>query len=365
MIYFDHAATTPMSPTALKAYTEVAQDYYSNPESLHEPGTAAGFLVRQARLSFARQLHVPDEGLIFTSGGTQANQLGIAALAHGTPRRELLVSPLEHSSVYEILTELVAEGYRVKELPVDHAGKVTVAALTAAISADTAVVIVQAVNAITGIVQETQALNAVASAHQVPLFVDAVQGAGKVPLDLSAVAGFAISAHKFNGPKSCGVLYLSPLVPSKPRFSHVFQQAGYLPGTMDTPGIVSTETAFDEALTAQAAAFSHLAALKEQLLAALAPSIVPVAPWAQYPGIIGLLLPHTQGQEAATWLGQHGVCISTVSACSIKDPRPDKTLLALGLTAEQATRFVRLSLGAENTAAEVASVVKTLNSRYS
>lgn len=232
--------------------------------------------------------------------------------------------------MYEIASRLAStQGFRVKELPVDHHGQVTPAGLNSAISADTALIIVQAVNGITGIVQEITALNRVAQTHQVPLFVDAVQGIAKVPLALSTVAGFSVSAHKFNGPKSCGFLSLAPTVPSKPRFNHVFQQNGYLPGTMDTAAIISAETAFDEAMTAQPRLFDHLTTLKSQLLAGLAPSITPVAPWAAYPGIIGLILPHTQGQEAATWLGQHGICLSTVSACSIKDPRPDKTLLAL------------------------------------
>ncbi|WP_461215009.1 cysteine desulfurase family protein [Lacticaseibacillus sp. GG6-2] len=365
MIYFDHAATTPMSPAALDAYTEVAKHFYANSESLHRAGNEAGQLVQDARLQVARQLGVPADGLIFTSGGTEANQLGIEALATGSDRREILVSPLEHSSVYEILDRLARmQDFTIRELPVDESGHVTPDALTAELSDQTGLVVVQAVNAITGIVQDVTALNAVAQAQKVPLFVDAVQGVAKVPLVLTDLAGFSVSAHKFNGPKSCGFLYLSPAVPSQPRFHNVFQQNGYLPGTMDVPGIVSSETALEAAMAGRDASLKQLSALRKQLLAGLADTIMPVVPDGGFPGIIGLLLPHTQGQEAATWLGQHDICLSTVSACSIKDPRPDKTLQALGLTEDQAARYLRLSLGPTNTADEVARVLQVLNERY-
>lgn len=365
MIYFDHAATTPMSEAALEAYAEVARHFYANSESLHRAGNDAGQLVQEAQLAVAGLLNVPADGLIFTSGGTEANQLGIQALAEGSTRRELLVSPLEHSSVYEIIDRLVRlEGFTMRELPVDAKGHVTPEALSATLSADTALVVVQAVNAITGITQDVTGLNAVAQAQGVPMFVDAVQGVAKVPLALADLAGFAVSAHKFNGPKSCGFLYLSPAVMSKPRFHNVFQQNGYLPGTMDVPGIVSAETALEAAMAARDASLAQLSDLRDRLLRELADTITPVVPNAGYPGIIGLLLPHTQGQEAATWLGQHGICLSTVSACSIKDPRPDKTLQALGLSADQAARYIRLSLGPSNTQAEVDQVVAVLNERY-
>ncbi|MCI1986864.1 MAG: aminotransferase class V-fold PLP-dependent enzyme [Lactobacillus sp.] len=365
MIYFDHAATTQMSAAAIEAYTTVAQHFYANGESLHRAGNEAGQLVNEARLSIARRLGIAAEGLIFTSGGTESNQLGIAALAQGSAKRELLVSPLEHSSVGEVLDALARQdGYRIKTLAVDATGHVTPAMLAAALTPDTALVVVQAVNAITGICQDLAGLNQVAQAQGVPLFVDAVQGVAKIDLPLATVAGFSASAHKFNGPKSCGFLYLSSQVLAKPRFHHVFQQNGYLPGTMDIPGIVSAETAFTAAFATQAATFAHLQTLKQRVLTTLAPSIQPVADWAEYPGIIGMLLPHTQGQEAATAMGQRGLSFSTVSACSIRDPRPDNTLMALGLSADDAAQYIRWSLGAENTVAEVDQAVAMLNAAY-
>lgn len=361
MIDFDHAATTKMSPEALKAYTQVATDFYQNSESLHRAGTESGQLVQEAQVAIARKLKVLPDGLLFTSGGTEANQVGIAALAAGATGKTILVSPLEHSSVYEQLDLLArTQAFIIQTLPVDASGHVTPAALSQALTPDVGLIVIQAVNGITGVGQDLAAL--LKAANGVPMFVDAVQALGKVPLDLRGLAGWSASAHKFNGPKSCGFLYLAPSVLTKPRFHHVFQQNGFLPGTLDVPGIVAAAVAFDAAIDADNS--THLKALRQALLAQVAPSIKPVLPDSEFAGIVGLLLPHTQGQAAATTMGQRGVCFSTVSACSIKDPRPDQTLTALGLSDEQAKRFIRISFGPENTLAEVAQVAKLLNENY-
>lgn len=361
MIYFDHAATTAMSSAALTVYQRVAQDFYANSESLHQAGTAAGQLIQEAQQQLGQLLNVSGEGLIFTSGGTQANHLGITSLAHGTKKKQILVSPLEHASVYQILDYLSThEAYQIQRLPVDSAGHVTPASLTAALTPETGLIVIQATNPITGICQPLPALAAVAQAAGVPLFVDAVQAVGKLPLELTQVAGFSASAHKFNGPKGCGLLYLAPTALASGPFHPVFQQHGFLPGTLDTPAIVSMVAALALNCQDQPAAYRQLARLKEYLLTHLPAAFTPVAPTAEFPGICGLLLPHHPGQEVATILGHQGICLSTVSACSLKDPRPDPTLRALGYSAEEADRFLRVSFGPENTTAEIDQLVAAL-----
>lgn len=364
MLYFDHAATTPMSSEALSTYETVAKNFYANSESLHQAGNVAGQLIQEAKVQLAQALNLISDGLIFTSGGTQSNQLGIDALAHGTSKKEILVSPMEHASVYQILDKLSDRGFHVKTLPVNSKGQVSSDTLTQAISPETGLIVIQAVNSITGICQNISELNKIALTHDCPLFVDAVQGLGKIPLKLAQVAGFSASGHKLNGPKGCGLLYLNPNYLAHPFFQHVFQQNGFLPGTLDTPAIVSMTTAILDNLTHLSQNYIQLQFLKTQFLHGLQPSIQPVATFASFPGICGVLLPHTPGQEAVTALGQLGICCSTVSACSLKDPRPDNTLSALGFSIDAMERYLRFSFGSENTIAEIQTLTSTLNKLY-
>ncbi|MCH4172449.1 MAG: cysteine desulfurase [Lactobacillus sp.] len=365
MIYFDNAATTPMSAKALDTYTTVAQNFYANSESLHEAGNAAGQLVQEAQTTIANLFKIPVEGIIFTSGGTEANQLGIRSLATGSGKTQILVSPLEHSSVYQALDLLHREfGFDIQTLPVTATGQITAAELTHQITANTALIVIQAVNSITGIQQNLPELKQAAQTAKVPLFVDAVQAMGKIDFDPTGLAGFSASAHKFNGPKSSGLLYLSPQVLTDPPYRHVFQQNGFLPGTLDVPGIVSMTTALTDSLPLISQRLALVTQLKAAFLKELAPSFAPVIPTGGYPGICGVILPKNQGQDVVTRLGQQGICFSTVSACSIKDPRPDKTLTALGYDQATIERYIRLSFGPENTLAEVDKLATILNHEY-
>lgn len=362
MIYFDHAATTKMSAAALQVYQEVATNFFANSESLHQAGNAAGQLIQEARTTLATTFQINQEGIIFTSGGTEANQIGIAALAHGSTKKEILVSPLEHASVYEVLNLLATkEGYQVKKMAVDQHGQVTPEILAAAITPATGLIVIQAVNPIVGICQNISALQTVAEQHQLPLFVDAVQAVGKMPLHLEKLAGFSFSAHKFNGPKGSGCLYLAPDFPTAPEYQNVFQQQGFLPGTLDTPGIISMMAALSASLAKMPTTLTHLQNLRTHFYQTIAPAFRRIGTDDNYPGICGVLLPKLTGQEVATRLGQRGICLSTVSACSIKDPRPDPTLTALGLSTAESERYLRLSFGDENTLAEVDQVVTALN----
>ncbi|MFT8836191.1 cysteine desulfurase family protein [Liquorilactobacillus satsumensis] len=364
MIYFDNAATTKMSKAALEAYYEVAENFYGNSESLHLFGTQSSTLITQAQQQIATLFKLPAAGFIFTSGGTESNQLGIESLSSvNSQKREILVSPLEHSSVFQILDKLVTEkGFKVKTLPVNKRGKITPAGLRGRLSAQTALVVIQAVNSVTGICQDIPALKKITGAQQVPLFVDAVQAVTKIPMSFAGLAGFSCSAHKFNGPKSSGLLFLNPNMPVNTRFNNVFQQNGFLPGTLDVPGIVSMATALQAEFSKVQQSYAVVTTLKKRLKGLVSPQIRVIA--GDYPGICGLILPQTQAQEAVTRMGQLGFCFSTVSACSIRDPRPDRTLQALGLTAAESKRYLRISLGPHNTLSEVECFATCLNQLY-
>ncbi len=365
MIYFDNAATTKMSRHALTTYEKIAENYFANSESLHRAGTEAGYIVKLCRRQIAERLDLDPDGIVFTSGGTESNQLGIRTLLGAPDKREILVSPLEHASIYQLLEKISrTDGCAVRVLPIDAQGHVTPDTLAAAITAHTALIVVQAVNAVTGIRQPTAALSQVAQTHHVSLFVDAVQAMGKVPLTVAGLAGFSVSAHKFNGPKGCGFLYLSPEVETYPQFADVFQQSGFLAGTLDVPAIASMTTALQDALDKLPKHEQTVERLRRELIRQLAPSFKIVDNFTGYAGILGMILPHTPGQEAATELGRRGYAISTVSACSLRDPRPDRTLTALQLAPQEIEHYIRISFGDENTPAEAAEFAAQLNQFY-
>ncbi len=364
MIYFDNAATTKMSTEALKVYTEVAQQFYANSDSLHILGNQSSNLILQVKSKISQLLHVPADGLIFTSGGTQSNQIGIESLVEISEKRdEVLVSPLEHSSIYQVLERLERRNkFKICFLPVTENGKVLPEALENGISERTALIVVQAVNSVTGIIQDISALKLIAKRHDIPFFMDAVQAVTKIPLDYTDISGFSVSAHKFNGPKGCGLLFLSPESITVPSYNNVFQQNGFLPGTLDVPGISSMTTALQYNFPTIEESLEKMHILQSKLKSLISKDIRMVVD--DYPGICGLILPRTQGQEAVTKMGQLGFCISTVSACSILDPRPDRTLLSLGLSPTEVSRYIRVSLGSDNSVDEIEKFVATLNNLF-
>ena len=364
MIYFDHAATTQMSESALKIYMQVAQQFYANSDSLHLFGNQRSNIITQAKTNISELLHIPTEGLVFTNGGTQGNQLGIVSLLNTSEERcDVLVSPLEHSSVYQTLERLELQGkINVCTLPVNSEGKVSPEVLENAITHRTALIIIQAVNSVTGIVQDISDLKIIAKNNDVPFFMDAVQAISKIPLDFVDISGFSVSSHKFNGPKGCGLLFLSPNAIVTPQYKNVFQQNGILPGTVDVPAIASLAVALQDNYLKINENLKHFQELKFKLVTSIAQTIKVIK--GDFPGICGLVLPNTQGQEVVTKLGQLGICLSTVSACSILDPRPDPSLRSVGLMDSEISRYIRVSFGFDNTLEEVEILVKKLNTLF-
>lgn len=356
MPYFDFAATTPMTPAALKTYLQTAQQFFGNPNSPHPIGEKAAALLAHCRQQLATQLAVPAESLIFTSGGTEANHLAIALTVHQLPpnRRDVLISPLEHSSFAH---ELAAyPELTIKTLPLDH-GQVTPAILAHALTPATGLVIIQQVHSITGLIQPITPLAQLARANGSYFHCDCVQSFGKVPLP-QQVTSWSCAGHKLGGPKSCGLLYLAPTVPFTPLLPHVSQEHGFRPGTVDVPGIASFTTAALASLAHQTVQWSQFESLKQQLQQAL-PHWQPAVTNTTYPGIIGLLAPHALGTTVLAALAAQAICIATTSACN-RQGEVDPSLLALGFTKAQAQHFIRISLGATTTTTEIQQLAQAL-----
>lgn len=202
MIYFDHAATTKMSEAALEVFMSASREFFANSESLHDAGTKSAALLEKCRGSFAEILHVPIRGIMFTSGGTESNQIAIQTLLHSTKKKEVLVSPLEHASVWQQLEALEEAGACwLRLLPVDAFGRVDPAVLSDMISPDTGLVIIQHVNSEIGTIQPIGELAHIAKQAGVYFHTDIVQSFGKLDLALDDVTSFSISSHKIYGPK--------------------------------------------------------------------------------------------------------------------------------------------------------------------
>ncbi|EAE7011251.1 cysteine desulfurase [Listeria monocytogenes] len=349
MIYFDHAATTKMSEAALEVFISASREFFANSESLHDAGTKSAALLEKCRGSFEEILHVPSRGIMFTSGGTESNQIAIQTLLHSTKKKEVLVSPLEHASVWQQLEALEEAGACwLRLLPVDAFGRVDPAVLGDMITPDTGLVIIQHVNSEIGTIQPIGELAHIAKQAGVYFHTDIVQSFGKLDLALDDVTSFSISSHKIYGPKGAGLLFIKPDVPMQAPLPNVHHEFGYRPGTVNVPANAAFTTAAYDIMENREKETRRIAELKKAICEALTAKVKVEGGLNTSPFILGITLPNMQGQEALLALNEADIQISTTSACSLRDPAPSRTLLATGKTIEEASRFVRLSFGREN-----------------
>lgn len=349
MIYFDFAATAPMTATALTTYQQVAKKIFGNPNSPHPIGEQAAALLAHCRQQLAQTLGLPTNSLIFTSGGTEANYLALELSLKHLPeqRREVLISPLEHTSfVHELATH---PELTIKTLPLTH-GEVTPADLKQALTPATGLVIIQQVHSITGLIQNIEPLAQITRENGSLFHCDCVQSFGKLPLP-KGVTSWSCAGHKFGGPKSCGLLYLDPTIAFTPLMPNVAQENGFRPGTIDVPGIASFTAAALESLAQQKVQFNRKQQLAQQLQQAL-PQWQNFAHYTTYPGIIGLFSPQALGTSILAALSAQNICISTTSACNTQG-QVDPSLSALGFNKAQAQHFIRVSLGTTSTHSEI------------
>jgi cysteine desulfurase len=341
-IYLDHNATTPLVAAAREAMA-AALDIAGNPSSVHREGRRARHVVETARDQVAALFGAGRDEVVFTSGGTEANRVGIAGLAAGRP---VACAPIEHPSV------LGAAGPGVVRIPVDGDGRIDGDAAVRAARAGAAVVAIAAVNHELGVVQDLAAVAAAVRSAGAHVHVDAVQAAGKLPLaPLLAVADtVAISAHKLGGPPGAGALWIRPGVELAVSGGH--QEKGRRPGTENVVGIAGFGAA---AAAADVAAWPAVVALGEHLELGLRRLGARIhgggAP--RVGGTINAGFPDALGESIVIALDLAGVATSTGAACTSGTIAPSPVLLALGLDETEARRAIRFSLGRANTRDEI------------
>lgn len=355
MLYLDHAATAPIRPEVLDAMRPFLTGVFGNPSSHHTYGEAAASALDEARSRVARVLGMRSGDVIFTSGGTESNNLAVkgivlAALARG--RRHLVVSPIEHESILESADYLRRfHGVEVTAAPVDALGRISAAALTQTLREDTALVAVGHANNEIGTIQDVPALAAAARNAGVLLHVDAVQSAGWLPLaDLGADA-MAVAGHKLGTPKGIGALAVRGRVALEPLMHGGGQERGRRSGTENVAGAVALATALELAETERDEVSARLGASTARFIEAVQ-ALVPQAsltgdPTARLPGTASFTFAGVSGEAVLLELERRGVVSSSGSACAAGSDEPSHVLLACGVSPAVAQTSVRFTFGRE------------------
>ena len=370
-VYLDHAASTPMYAEAVAAMTAQLTQL-GNPSSLHAHGRAARRVVEESRETIARALSCRPGEVVFTSGGTESDNLALKGLfwarrAQDPRRTRILSTSVEHHAVLDPLHWLAEhEGADVELLPVDALGRLDVPALRASLERDpgsVALVSVMWANNEVGTVQPLADVVEVAHAHDIPVHTDAVQAVGQVPVDFAAsgVDALTLTAHKAGGPYGVGALVVRRDLDVTPQLHGGGQERDIRSGTIDTPAIAGFATAIEIAVRNQAEHAARVAALRD----ALVTRIQQVVPDARVngdpdpdlahrlPGNAHLTFPGCEGDSLLMLLDARGIACSTGSACSAGVPQPSHVLLAMGRDEEQARSSLRFSLGHTSTEADV------------
>lgn len=371
-IYLDHNATTPIHPEVVEAVRACWGEDYANPASQHQPGQRARRALEDARERIAELLGaditgVQPDRLLFTSGGTEANNLavrGIAQARSGGRTGQIVVSALEHSCVLGAAEDLLEQGWRVDMLGISFQGIVRVERLRELLSPQTALVSVIAANHEIGTLQPIAELAALCRQAGVPLHTDAVQMAGKLPLDFraSGAAAMTVAAHKFHGPLGIGALLVRHDTPLAPLLFGGHQQNGLRPGTESVALAVGMRTALEVCQREQDVLIQRVTGLRQRLergLRAGWPEIVVHGEGSpRLPNTANIAFPGLDGQVLFTALDLSGVACSIGSACSSGSSELSPTLLALGLPKDLVTSSLRFSLGSTTTEDEIDEAVR-------
>ncbi|MCP3025385.1 cysteine desulfurase family protein [Halobacillus sp. A5] len=360
MIYFDNSATTRPFPEVLEVFEKVADQYYANPSSPHTLGAEAERLMIQTRLKIAEQLEVNAHEIIFTSGGTEGNNLAIkgAALEHQNRGRHLITSSVEHPSVIEAFRGLEQLGFEVTYLDVDRYGCVDPADVEKAIRDDTILVSVMSVNNELGTVQPIKEIAKITSGYpKVYLHVDHVQGMGKVPLAMNEVPIdlLTLSGHKLHGLKGTGVLVVRDGIKLFPLFHGGGHEINLRSGTENLPGMVAFNKALRLVKEKEKGRVKELYNLRTELISKLKQmdEVVINSPKKGAPHIVNISVPGIKPEVMVHLLAESGIYISTKSACSSKHPDRSAVLQACGVEEEIMNSALRISLSYQNDLSEV------------
>jgi cysteine desulfurase len=368
-VYFDYNATTPLAEDVTDAVVRATREVFGNASSVHHFGQQAKATMDEARSAVATLLNGDLSEIVFTSGGTESDNFAIRGAAEAlepTGRRHLIASAIEHEAVLNTLKALARRGWRTTLLAVDQSGIVSPDRLRDAIGADTAVVSVMHANNEIGTIQPIAALAAIAHEHGALMHTDAVQSAGKIPVDVRVLGVdlLSLSAHKFNGPKGAGVLWIKRGTRMQPVLTGGKHERNRRAGTENVPAIAGLGVAARLAAGKLSADAPRVAALRDRLeagiLRAVPGTAVNGAPESRVPNTTNISFERIEAESLLIALDLEGVAVSTGSACSSGTLEPSHVLRAMGLPTHRTQSSLRFSLGMFSTEEEVDRVIDVL-----
>jgi cysteine desulfurase len=359
-IYFDHNAGAPLRPAAREAMEQFIRDgAEGNPSSVHSSGQHARRLLERARSDVAALIEAPPRSIVFTSGGTESNNLAIFGALRNTARRRIVTSTIEHSSIIAPIAELERRGFEVVRFPADREGRLLLGENLNVIDENTAVVSLGLANAEVGTIQDLRPISQAARRAEAIFHVDAAQIVGRIPITVedSACDLMTLSAHKLGGPAGIGALYVRPGCQLSPHLLGGPQETGMRAGTPNLCGIAGFGAAARAAIACMADEQKRLALLSRRLLERLEASISGLRLNGPREGRIentlNLTFPSVLGESLLIALDLEGIEISMGSACAAGAVEPSHVLSAMGRSVIEARSSVRLSLGWSTTFEEV------------
>jgi len=365
MLYFDHSATTPIDPRVLSLMHEVGELHFGNPSSIHKSGQKARSIIEKSRRQIADALGVKSRNIIFTGGGTEANNLVLQNVLY-SDKKHVITSAIEHPAILKVLNRLKKFGITHSIVPVDKNGIVNIDKLKSAIQDDTGLITIMYANNEVGTVQPISKIAEIAKKNNILFHTDAVQTPGKISIDINElnVNMASFSAHKFYGPKGVGFLYVDDKIKLNPFIIGGGQEKGLRAGTENTPGIAGLGLSMELANINLEPSIQHLTKLENHFKKKFN-SIYPNAVYNGHlerhlPGLISVTIPSITSDILLVNLDMKGIAVSSGSACSSGTVKPSSVLCAMNISNKHNISTLRISFGKGNTIEEVNTLVNTL-----
>jgi len=365
MLYFDHSATTPVDQKVSALMQEVSDTHFGNPSSIHKYGQKARAVIEKSRRQIADALGVKSRNIIFTGGGSEANNMVLQNLLY-SDKKHVITSSIEHPAILKALKHLKNFSLSYTTVPVDKYGLVDPANVESAIRDDTALISIMYANNEVGTIQPVSEIAKIAIKNNILLHSDAVQTPGKIPLIMKELNAdlMSFSAHKFYGPKGVGFLYIRDGIKLHPIIIGGGQEKNLRAGTENTPGIAGLGLAMEMAVKDLNHAQNHLKTLenyfKKKLLTIYPKAIFNGHPDLHLPGLVSVTIPSITSDILLVILDMKGMAVSSGSACSSGTVKPSGVLKAMHISNQNNISTLRISFGKGNTMEEVDMLIDTL-----